>query len=287
MPIGRHKVAILADRATVKLLSALVLAATLCDPAGAVPLPRPRPDRAPAALQPQVSEAEEPAPPSACRLRLTAELAVAPSLPALSGPGECGVDDAVRLEAVVLRDKTRVTVTPPAVLRCTFAEAIVNWVRDDVAPSVRPLGAPLRSIDNFAAYDCRGRNRVIGAKLSEHGKGNALDVRSFKLANGTVVELTDPQVSKDYRLGLRKTTCARFTTVLGPGSDGYHENHVHMDLAERTGGHRMCQWDVRDPDEEAAAHAVPLPTPRPRDPDEEAAAHAVPLPTPRPASAGP
>ena len=67
------------------------------------------------------------------------------------------------------------------------------------------------SIDNFAAYDCRGRNRVIGAKLSEHGKGNALDVRSFKLANGTVVELTDPQVSKDYRLGVRKTVCARFT----------------------------------------------------------------------------
>ena len=72
------------------------------------------------------------------------------------------------------------------------------------------------------------------------------------------------------RLGVRKTVCARFTTVLGPGSDGYHENHVHMDLAERASGHRMCQWDVRDPEEEAAAQA-----------------HAVPLPTPRPASAGP
>jgi hypothetical protein len=173
------------------------------------------------------------------------------------------VDDAVRLEAVVLRDKTRVALTPPAIVRCTFAEAIVNWVRDDVAPSVRALGAPLRSLDNYDAYDCRGRNRVVGAKLSEHGKGNALDVRSFKLTNGTAVELTDPQVSKDYRLGLRKTTCGRFTTVLGPGSDGYHENHVHVDLAERTGGHRMCQWDVREPDEEAATHAVPLPPPRP------------------------
>jgi len=173
------------------------------------------------------------------------------------------VDDAVRLEAVVLRDKTRVALTPPAIVRCTFAEAIVNWVRDDVAPSVRALGAPLRSLDNYDAYDCRGRNRVVGAKLSEHGRGNALDVRSFKLANGSVVELTDPQISKDYRLGLRKATCGRFTTVLGPGSDGYHENHVHVDLAERTGGHRMCQWDVRDLDEEAATHAVPLPPPRP------------------------
>jgi len=259
----------------VKLLPALVIPAALCALAlgdlasaqAAVPLPRPRPAQAPgaeppAAQAPEASEAEEPPPPSACRLRLTAELAVAPSLPPLVGPGECGVDDVVRLEAVVLRDKSRVALTPPAIVRCTFAEAIVQWVREDVAPAVRPLGAPLRSLDNYAAYDCRGRNRIVGAKLSEHGKANAIDVRSVKLANGTLVGLTDPNVGKDLRLGLRKSTCARFTTVLGPGSDGYHEDHVHVDLAERTGGHRMCQWDVREPGEEPVA-AVPLPVPRP------------------------
>ena len=258
-----------------KLLPALVIPAALCALAlgdlasaqAAVPLPRPRPAQAPgaeppAAQAPEASEAEEPPPPSACRLRLTAELAVAPSLPPLVGPGECGVDDVVRLEAVVLRDKSRVALTPPAIVRCTFAEAIVQWVREDVAPAVRPLGAPLRSLDNYAAYDCRGRNRIVGAKLSEHGKANAIDVRSVKLANGTLVGLTDPNVGKDLRLGLRKSTCARFTTVLGPGSDGYHEDHVHVDLAERTGGHRMCQWDVREPGEEPVA-AVPLPVPRP------------------------
>jgi len=259
----------------VKLLPALIIPAALCALAlgdlasaqAAVPLPRPRPAQAPgaeppAAQAPEASEAEEPPPPSACRLRLTAELAVAPSLPPLVGPGECGVDDVVRLEAVVLRDKTRVALTPPAIVRCTFAEAIVQWVREDLAPAVRPLGAPLRSLDNYAAYDCRGRNRIVGVKLSEHGKANAIDVRSVKLANGTLVGLTDPNVGKDLRLGLRKSTCARFTTVLGPGSDGYHEDHVHVDLAERTGGHRMCQWDVREPGEEPVA-AVPLPVPRP------------------------
>ena len=230
-------------------------------------MPRSRPAQAPGAEPPaaqaqEASEPEEPPPPSACRLRLTAELAVAPSQPPLVGRGECGVEDVVRLEAVVLRDKTRVAVTPPAIVRCTFAEAIVQWVREDLAPAVRPLGAPLRSLDNYAAYDCRGRNRIVGAKLSEHGKANALDVRSVKLANGTLLGLTDPNVGKDLRLGLRKSACARFTTVLGPGSDGYHEDHVHVDLAERTGGHRMCQWDVREPGEEPAA-AVPLPVPRP------------------------
>ena len=258
-----------------KLLPALVIPAALCALAlgdlasaqAAVPLPRPRPAQAPgaeppAAQAPAASEAEEPPPPSACRLRLTAELAVAPSLPPLVERGECGVDDVVRLEAVVLRDKSRVALTPPAIVRCTFAEAIVQWVREDVAPAVRPLGAPLRGLDNYAAYDCRGRNRIVGAKLSEHGKANAIDIRSVKLANGTLVGPTDPNVGKDLRLGLRKSTCARFTTVLGPGSDGYHEDHLHVDLAERTGGHRMCQWDVREPGEEPVA-AVPLPVPRP------------------------
>ena len=267
MELGRDKVAILADIATVKALSALLVLAAfggsaLCGFAAAqvVPLPRPRP--------PQISTAEpapegvtEEAAPSACRLRLTAELADAPSLPPLIGPGECNVDDVVRLEAVWLLDKTRVAVTPPAILRCSFAEAVVHWVREDLAPAVRSVGGALRSIDNFAAFDCRGRNRIIGARLSEHGRANALDIRSLKLVSGTVIELTDPHVAKDLRERLRKNACARFTSVLGPGSDGYHENHVHLDLAECRSGHRMCQWDVREPGEEA----VPLPPPRPAD----------------------
>ena len=183
-------------------------------------------------------------------MRLTAELAVAPSLPAVVGRGECGVADGVRLEAVLLRDKTRVALTPPAIVRCTFAEAIVQWVREDVAPAVRPLGGHSRALITTPPMIAVAATRVAGAKLSEHGKANALDVRLVKLANGTLVGLTDPQVSQDFRLDLRKSTCARFTTVLGPGSDGYHEDHVHVDLAERTGGHRLCHWEVREPGEE-------------------------------------
>jgi hypothetical protein len=258
----------------VKLALALIILAAGCDLAlaRAVPLPRPRPADAPTASVPDTTEptqSEAPAPPSACRLRLTTDWAIAPSLPPLTGAGECGVDDVVRLEAVVLADKTRVAVTPPATMRCSLAEALVHWVREDVAPAVRSLdGATLKSIDNYASYDCRGRNRVVGAKLSEHGKANALDVRSVKLANGSVLGLTDVNVAKDFREGLKKVTCARFSTVLGPGSDGYHEDHVHVDLAERHSGYRICHWDVREPGQEIAqepavvAH-VPLPRPRP------------------------
>jgi hypothetical protein len=248
----------------VKLLATLILVTALCEFAAAqtAPLPRPRP--AEGAISPPAPAATAVEPPSACRLRLRGDLALAPSVPSINGPGECGAEDVVRLEAVVLANKSRIAVTPPAILRCTLAEAIVQWVREDVAPAARSLEAALKSIDNYASYDCRGRNRIAGAKLSEHGKANALDIRSLKLASGTVVELTDPHVPKDFRASLRRSTCARFTTVLGPGSDGYHENHVHVDLAERRNGHRMCHWDVREPGEESAAGAdVPLPRPRP------------------------
>jgi hypothetical protein len=259
----------------VKPTSALILVAICCDlccylgAAQAVPLPRPRPDTAPAAVsepaqKSQQESQKEPPAPSACRLRLTTELAIAPSLPPPVGSGECDVEDTVRLEAVVLADKSRVAVTPAATMRCEFAEAIVRWVREDVAPAVRTLDATLKSIDNYASFDCRGRNRILGAKLSEHGKANALDVRSVKLASGVVIGLTDPNASKEFRERLRQVTCSRFTTVLGPGSDGYHEDHVHVDLAARRGGYRICHWDVREPGEEPVEVAhVPLPRPRP------------------------
>jgi len=256
----RHKAVILAESGNVRSVYAMILLAAACDVAVAqkVPLPRPRPPQAATALPTELPKPEEPAPPSPCRLRLTDALAIAPSLPPLVGAGECGAADVVQLEAVILPDKTRVAVTPPATVRCTFAETIVQWLREDVAPAMRELGAPLKSIDNYASYDCRGRNRVLGAKISEHGKANALDIRSLRLANGKVVGLTDPEVARDLRERLRRSACARFATVLGPGSDGYHENHVHLDLAERSRGYRMCQWDVRDPEPE-----IVLPRPRP------------------------
>ena len=115
-------------------------------------------------------------------------------------------------------------------------------------------------IDNYASYDCRGRNNVANARTSEHGYANALDIRGVRLADGKFVQWTDRTVAKDVREGLRKDACARFTTVLGPGSDGHHEEHIHVDLAERRGGYRLCQWNVLDP-----VPDVPLPRPRPAD----------------------
>lgn len=215
-------------------------------------------------------------PPSACRLRLSPELAEAPSIPPRAGPSACGGEDLVRLEAVHLPDTGRVALSPPAVLRCEMAEALVDWVRGEIPPLATGLGAPIAALDNFSSYECRGRNNVFGAKLSEHGKANAFDLRGFKLANGKLVDLTNVSFDRDVRERVRGGLCGRFTTVLGPGSDRYHENHIHLDLAQRRGGYRMCQWDVRDPPQIAS---VPLPTPRPK-PTDTVDANADPMAAP-------
>jgi hypothetical protein len=108
-----------------------------------------------------------------------------------------------------------------------------------------------------AIYECRGRNRGRGATMSEHGRANALDVRGFKLADGQAIGLTDVNVAKDWREGIRTSACARFSTVLGPGSDGFHEEHIHLDLAERHNNYKLCEWEVREPPVVQAEDAAP------------------------------
>ena len=227
--------------------------------------------------------AAAPAAPSACQLHL-AKIATFRPIGTLVGAGECGAVDVVLLDSVVLLDQAKVAVAPPATLRCTMAEQVARWVREDVAPTTTKLGAPLRGLDNFDSYECRGRNRVQGATLSEHGRANALDVRAFKLADGRSIALIDVNADKEWRDEIRRSACARFSTVLGPGSDGEHEGHIHLDLAERRNNYKICQWDVREPvaqvqdiapqaeaavlDDEVTAPLplddVPLPRPRPR-----------------------
>jgi hypothetical protein len=232
-----------------------------------VPLPQPRPADAPAtaseqpaagqqtpaetarpaeAAKPAEQAASAPPPPSACRLALTEEIAIAPSIPDIHGSGGCGGEDLVRLEAVVLPDKHRVSLKPAAIMRCKMASAIADWIRSDMAPLAAGLGSVISDLDNFDSFECRGRNRVVGAKLSEHGRANALDVRALKLANGQSISLTDRTVPRELRESVLHSVCARFSTVLGPGSDGYHEDHIHLDLMERHNNYKICQWNVWD-----------------------------------------
>ena len=227
--------------------------------------------------------AAEAAKPSACQTAL-AKVAEFKPLPLLVGAGECGATDAVLMASIIMPDQSRVTVSPPATMRCPMAQAVADWVREDVGPSMKKFGPPLRVLDNFDSYSCRGRNNVRAALLSEHGKANAIDIRDFALADGREFGLTDIHVDKAWRETIKASVCTRFMTVLGPGSDGYHEEHIHLDLAERRNNYKLCEWDVREPPPPAEAKAKQEPAQDNAEGDNEPAIpiDEVPLPRPRP-----
>ena len=134
-------------------------------------------------------------------------------VPDINGPGGCGGEDLVRLEAVVLPDKRKVPLKPAAVLRCRMATAIADWIRSDMVPIAARLGSQIGELDNFNSYECRGRNRVAGAQLSEHGRANALDLRAVKLVGGKSINFTDRTVPRELRESVLHSVCARFSTV--------------------------------------------------------------------------
>ena len=255
---------------------AFLLATTVAVMAEMIPLPRARPVDIPGDSSTIGAEAVV----SPCRLRL-AEIAAFKPLPSITGPGDCTATDVVALDAVLLADGHRIALSPAATLRCPMAEAVTHWIRDDVAPTIAALGKSLRGVETLDSFDCRRRNGITDAKISEHGRANALDVRAFKLTNGAAIELTDASVAKSLREKLRQSACARFSTVLGNGADAYHDSHVHLDLLERSNHYKICQWEVLDLTETASLAAkkaaaatasnpavvkvseIPLPRPRP------------------------
>lgn len=143
----------------------------------------------------------------------------------------CGIEKPVRVTAV-----DGVALSTPATLDCDTARALREWVTTELKPAFgRNEVVGLRVA---AHYACRGRNNKKGARISEHGRGKAIDISAFTLANG--VEVT---VLQDFRTNrgrairtAHKGACGIFGTTLGPGSDGYHGDHIHLDTATYRGG---------------------------------------------------
>lgn len=255
-------------------MPAMLLLAALGGPASAepVPLPRLRPHITPPprvqplsfrdAAGPDFDSAAVTAEPTDCDQRL-ATIAKIEMMPRLIGPGACGGADMVRMQSVLLADGKRVALQPAPYLRCPMAEQFAGWIRESAAPEVAAIGEALRRVETYDDYECRLRNRLDTGKISEHAKGDAIDVRGFTLAGGHFIALTDPAASKPLREALRQAACARFTTVLGPG-DANHESHIHLDFLQRRNGYRICQWEVREPPKPETVEAkIPLPVPRP------------------------
>jgi hypothetical protein len=138
----------------------------------------------------------------------------------------CGVEDPVRVTSVA-----GVRLSQAATVDCSIAKSLNAWVDEVAQPA---FDGKLVELQIAAHYICRSRNNVKGAKISEHGKGRAIDISAFVLSNGKVLT-----VAQNYNKLLRriyKAGCGYFRTTLGPGSDGYHEDHFHFDTSARSGG---------------------------------------------------
>lgn len=165
--------------------------------------------------------------------------------PPIAGAGGCGIAAPVALKAVIAPDGRKIDVTPAPVMRCDLADDVARWIEEEVAPIVETADRKIARIATADAYNCRGRNGLPSEKLSEHGKGNALDLSALQFSGGGAMALTDKGADAALTTALRATACGRFSTVLGPGSDGFHETHIHVDLEARRRSGRICQWEIR------------------------------------------
>jgi len=138
-----------------------------------------------------------------------------------------------------------VTVTPNATLACPMVSALDQWIATSVQPSaMRWFGQPVAEIKQISAYSCRGMNGNPRANISEHAFGNALDIASFTLADGRRITVKDgwrgPPEEQGFLRDVQGSACDRFSTVLAPGSNVFHYDHIHVDLMRRGSGHRAC-----------------------------------------------
>jgi hypothetical protein len=152
-----------------------------------------------------------------------------------------------------------VEVSPPATLACPIVAALDQWIATSVQPAaMRWFRQPVVEIKQISAYSCRGMNGDPNAHISEHAFGNALDIAEFDLADGHVIKVQygwhgTPQ-EQGFLHDVQSAACDQFSTVLAPGANVYHYNHIHVDLMRRESGRRICE-PAAIPGEVAAARA--------------------------------
>lgn len=164
----------------------------------------------------------------------------------LGGPSYCGAERPFEMSAAL---GGRVQLKPAAMLRCPMVPAVERWLSGVVEPAAQHFfRMPVVEIKVAASYSCRPMNHVSGARLSEHGHANALDVSTFILADGSRIDVksnwsTGGPQERGFLRAVHQGACSEFTTVLGPDHDRLHYDHFHLDLARhgRDGFSRICK----------------------------------------------
>ncbi|MCK0151824.1 extensin family protein [Marivita sp. S6314] len=146
----------------------------------------------------------------------------------------CGVQNAVRVRSV-----SGIALSQKAVMDCSTAKALKRWVNQGMKPAVGSFGGGVRQIKVAAHYACRTRNNQPGARISEHGKGRAIDISGFTLKDGRKITLLQGWGQRTTGAILRdmhRRACGIFGTVLGPESNRWHRDHFHFDTARYRSG---------------------------------------------------
>src|SRR5215211_3125446 len=162
----------------------------------------------------------------------------------INGPGACGMDYPFKVAAF---SAGTVGVAKQVTLACPIIPRIETWLEEVVKPaSTLYFGAPVVDL-RAGSYSCRSQNGQPGARLSEHSFGNALDVMAFVLADGREISVVKgwrgSAVEQDFLREVFVGACRYFTTVLGPGADTFHYDHIHINLARHDprGERRICK----------------------------------------------
>jgi hypothetical protein len=121
-------------------------------------------------------------------------------------------------------------------MTCPLARQFARWAREAVQPAASQwLKGRIVRIESFGTYSCRPVNSQPGARLSEHGRSNAVDIAAFVLADGRRITVLDGWNGEDENVrsflrAVHRAGCKRFQTGLGPDADSFHANHFHFDM---------------------------------------------------------
>jgi len=164
-----------------------------------------------------------------------------------------------------------VAVKPVATLACPIVSALDRWFADSVQPAAqRWFGTRVVEIKQISAYSCRGMNGNSSAHISEHAFGNALDIAAFTLADGRRITVKDGWKGMPEEQGflrdVQAAACQQFTTVLAPGSNVHHYDHIHVDLMRRASRRVICEPSAVSGEEIAARAGARNPYASSRDP---------------------
>ena len=150
-----------------------------------------------------------------------------------------------------------VALKPTATLACPIVSALDRWLAESVQPAAqRWFGVRVVEIKQISAYSCRGMNNNPSSHISEHAFGNALDISAFVLADGRRITVRGgwrgmPE-EQGFLRDVQGSACQQFNTVLAPGSNRHHEDHIHVDLMRRSSGRSVCQPSSVSGDQVAA-----------------------------------